>query len=76
MMSRIIIRLVIVSFLIFWLTSCGHLKGGHVTSEESAKGVRYYLPRSQFIMEQEVKDNKINTKVTLMRVPDHRRTSS
>lgn len=73
-MDRSIIRLIIVSLLIFWLTSCGHLKGGYVTSEESAKGVRYYLPRSQFLLEQEVKDNKINAKLTLMRVPDHRRT--
>ncbi len=54
------------------LGGCGHLVGGPVEPGKSPKGVRYYLPRAQFVVEQQPKDGSVETKVALHRVPDLR----
>ena len=51
---------------------CGHLVGGAVASNESARGLRYYLPRTQFVLDQTVGTETPQVTVALMRVADLR----
>ena len=60
--------------LLFVGTSCGHLVGGAVNKDnpESYKGVRYYLPRTEFLLEETVSGSKKILTVKARQVPDLR----
>jgi len=55
-------------------TSCGHLVGGAVNQVNPAEseGVRYYLPRTEFLLEETISGSKIVLTVKTRQVPDLR----